>query len=340
MSSSPLTSISSPSEGSSSSRPDSPAGEDDVPDPKQACTSVPGYADIVSSPELLSLGLGIVFEYDAICCLHCSAEDRMISFSRVRYHLTKVHKRKLPRKLGKAYFASLLTRYNISSTHVSTLHATTRPRSLMAVQLKDIPSPAWPTAPLPFLPVSDAFQCLICEEKFLTTTIYDNEDTHDTHVGKVHPKTLLRKGETARPVKAQTFGFKNYSPKTWFRVEPSYEFLRKERLSALDEDMLGARPTPAEFADAFRTGWRPPDRPPVDIQALQDVQPFLFISRWAEHVAPYDTERLRALVQVPGPNEDLVRIYNAATKCFMEDQGEIAKQSEILRWRITDEGSG
>jgi hypothetical protein len=123
-------------------------------------------------------------------------------------------------------------------------------------------------------------------------------------------------------------------------VEPSYSSLRAARLNNLDEDALGQDTTPEQDHTAYRGSWRPPDRPPIDFEALQDVQPFLYFSRWANHVEGLDTNRLRALVAYPDTDDNLRNLFKAAVKFFVNDQADIKAQHEVLRWRITDEGSG
>jgi hypothetical protein len=86
--------------------------------PFDKCVHAVGFPGIVTSRELLDLNLGIVVDYDAICCLYCEPKDRMFTPSKVREHV-KGHKTGLKRDQNNAYFDSLLFRYNIRLDQVN-----------------------------------------------------------------------------------------------------------------------------------------------------------------------------------------------------------------------------
>ncbi|KAG9102983.1 hypothetical protein FRC06_000595 [Ceratobasidium sp. 370] len=111
-------------------------------------------------------------------------------------------------------------------------------------------------------------------------------------------KVELKLDTCERPVFMQTF-CPSMRDKTWFEVTPKLKAIA-EKQDTLNEEMLRAMTAkPIDLVATYIKQWQPAGELLVDMEALQDVQPFLFFSRWVFHVQDRDLNRLWALVQLP-----------------------------------------
>ncbi|KAG9093565.1 hypothetical protein FRC06_011465 [Ceratobasidium sp. 370] len=303
-SSSPLSPVPSSSAGSPhrSQTPTSLREED----PLHRCTPVHGMGGIVSSPELRSLQLGVVTDWNAVCRLTCSQYDRMIPSTP---KLLRLHAKKhwidgkFPSKYTVKFFSGLMTRLVLRR---GGREARAEPGSPIRVKLCD---------------------------KLAT-----REKHHLCH--KKEHKVELKLDACERPVFAQTFCPSSMRDKTWFEVTPELEAIA-ERQDALDEDTLGATtPKPVDLAAAYIKQWRPAGELPVDVEVLQDVQLFLFFTRWAFHVQDRDLDRLQALVRPPESKQRYRNLYNTGTQYLRNKQERIKHCSQIIQFRLMDDEAG
>ncbi|KAF8602554.1 P-loop containing nucleoside triphosphate hydrolase protein [Ceratobasidium sp. AG-I] len=282
---------------------------------------VPGYPGVVTCPSLRAYNLGFAGPENIICCITCPRImllNLTTCSDHVKTHLPAPSNPRKTIRVPRTRIMEICRRFNAYSG-----------------LLNEIPLPPSPAIPYQFLPIQEAWCCLLCED--VSNNIFNlSISSRNTHFLSFHGNSAVTREASEALVPVQTF-CEQYPGKRFFRVHP--ELSAAQVLDA--DEQYAILPAPvAELVQAFHDEWTPAPKPIVSVESLKEVQPFVYYTGWARLVDNKDISFLQSLVKDPEPDDPLRYLLNAALDLFREDQLGLPDISEIYRVLLLDDETG
>lgn len=198
-----------------------------------------------------------------------------------------------------------------------------------------MPPPPSPALPLNFLPVQEAWSCLLCED-VNNEVINLSVSTRNAHYAEHHADATVNREASQTLISVQTF-CEQYNAKRYFRVYP--ELATAQALDA-DEQYAVLPASVADLVGAYFDEWTPAGPHPVSVESLKEVQPFVYYTGWAHFIENKDVTFLRSLIEIPGKDDELHFLISGARDLFDKDQKGLSAVSEVIRLGVMDDETG